>query len=220
MKVDAQLLERYHLNQCSPEEEQMVEEWLLSTDAEPLAMHSVNRKEQIKADIWSDISAILPPDEEEIPAAANKKGKPSIYYFWKGAIAATVILGLLGVILFYVMKTGPQQEQLVAFQNNSSYKVNHISSTAYNLAIGPETSAQIDQESGAIDLSGSMLISPKKDMDLHFEGATEKMTLKKGQTYIILNSKTGQLGLIVINEKNIVNLPTVIQRKIIRQFDI
>ncbi len=220
MKVDAQLLERYHLNQCSPEEEQMVEEWLLSTDAEPLVMHSVNRKEQIKADIWSDISNILPPAGEDIPAVATHQPKPSIYYFWKGAIAATFLLGLLGAILFYVMKPGPQQEQLVAFQNNSSYKVNHISSTSYNLAIGPETSAQIDQESGAIDLSGSMLISPKKDMDLHFEGAAEKMTLKKGQTYIILNSKTGQLGLIVINEKNIVNLPTVIQRKIIRQFDI
>lgn len=219
MKVDAQLLERYHLNQCSPEEEQLVEEWLLNTDAAPLVMHSVNRKEQIKADIWRDISSILPP-EKETPAVIIPKVKPSIYYFWKGAIAATLLLGLLGVIAFYMLKPGPQPGQLVAFQNNSSYKVNHISSSSYNLAIGPETSAQIDQESGAIDLSGSMLISPKKDMDLHFEGAAEKMTLKKGQTYIILNSKNGQLGLIVINEKNIVNLPTVIQRKIIRQFDI
>ncbi len=220
MKVDATLLERYHLNQCTREEAQLVEDWLLSTDAEPLVMHSVNRKEQIKADMWSDISAILPPDEKEGVKPIEPRKRASVYYFWKGAVAATLVLGLLGAVLFYIMKPETQPERLVAFQNNSSYKVNHISSSAYNLAIGPETSAQIDQQSGAIDLSGSMLISPKKDMDLNFEGTKETMTLKKGQTYIILNSKTGKLGLIVINEKNIVNLPTVIQRKIIRQFDI
>lgn len=74
--------------------------------------------------------------------------------------------------------------------------------------------------SGIVDLSGSMLIHPKKDIELLFEGSEDKMTFKAGQTYIILKGEHGNDTMIIVNEKNIMDLPPVIQKQIINEFQI
>jgi len=214
MKVNADLLEKYHHNQCTLEERIVVEDWLLSNEVEELQFHTEKDKNLIKQSIWKEVTTAT---ADETPTV---KLKPASYYMWKGAVAATLFFTVLGSAFYYFKDNGEKTVEFVAFHNKSALKVNHISSSEYNLAIGPETSAEINEHSGVIDLTGSILISPKKDMELKFDGAENKIRLKKGQTYIILNSKSGNHGLIIVNEKNLINLPPVIQKKLIQEFDI
>lgn len=216
MKVDANLLEKYHSNLCTPEERAAVEDWLLSSEVDELEFHSEKDKSLIKQSIWEDVSsAILAKETPKL-----KTLKPASYYMWKGAIAATLFIAALGSAFYYFTRNNEKAVEFVAFHNRSALKVNHISSKEYSLAIGTETFAEINEHSGVIDLTGSILISPKKDMELKFDGAESKISLKKGQSYIILNSKSGNHGLIVVNERNLISLPPVIQKKLIQEFDI
>lgn len=214
MKITADLLEKYHNNQCTPKERVMVEDWLMGSETDELEFHTEKDKALIKEAIWEDIATVLPDGKSPI-----KPLRTASYYMWKGAVAATLIIGLLSAALYYYSRD-EKAIAFLAFHNKSSLKVNHINAGEYSLAIGPETSAEINEHSGVIDLTGSILISPKKDIELKFDGATNKVRLKKGQTYIILNSKSGNHGLIVVNEKDLINLPPMIQKKLIQEFDI
>lgn len=216
MKVNADLLEKYHNSLCTPQERAMVEDWLLNNDTDELEFHSANDKSLIKSAIWKDISNVIPTED----ISKVKPLKPATYYMWKGAIAATLFIAFLGSIFYYFSGNSKNTVDFVAFHNKSALKVNHISAKEYSLAVGPETYAEINEHSGLIDLSGSILISPKKDLELNFDGAKNKVNLKKGQTYIILNSKSGNHGLIVVNEKNLISLPPIIQKKLIQEFEI
>lgn len=216
MKVTADLIEKYHHNLCTPEERKAVEDWLMNSDVDELAFHSENDKQLVKGDMWKNIATAVPDQ----PAPKQQLLRPASYYMWKGAVAATLLITLLGATFYYLNRNSEKTVEFVAFHNKSALKVNHISSREYSLAIGPETSAEINEQNGVIDLTGSILISPKRDIELKFDGAVNTVSLKKGQTYIILNSKSGNHGLIVVNEKNLINLPPLIQKKLIQEFDI
>ncbi|MNK08628.1 hypothetical protein D3C87_265700 [compost metagenome] len=217
MKINADLLEKYHNNLCTPQERAAVEDWLMNTEVDELEFHSDKDKILLENAIWQDVSLVLPPPQNE---PKIKSLKPASYYMWKGAIAATLFIAVLGSAFYYLANKEDKAVEFVAFHNKSALKVNHISSKEYSLAVGPETYAEINEHSGVIDLTGSILISPKKDIELKFDGADSKINLKKGQTYIILNSKSGNHGLIIVNEKNLISLPPVIQKKLIQEFDI
>ncbi len=216
MKVTADLIEKYHHNLCTPEERKAVEDWLMNSDVDELEFHSENDKQLVKDDMWKNIATAVPDQF----APKQQLLRPASYYMWKGAVAATLLITLLGTVFYYVNRNSEKTVEFVAFHNKSALKVNHISAREYSLAIGPETSAEINAQNGVIDLTGSILISPKRDIELKFDGAVNTVSLKKGQTYIILNSKSGNHGLIVVNEKNLINLPPLIQKKLIQEFDI
>ncbi|MNL38312.1 hypothetical protein D3C87_1605150 [compost metagenome] len=99
-------------------------------------------------------------------------------------------------------------------------EVRQVEASAYNISLGPNTSAKIDNNSGIVNLSGSLLISPKKDITLQFEGSEDNMVFKAGQTYIVLKGEDGNDKVIIINEKNIMDLPPVLQKQIINEFKI
>ncbi len=216
MKVNADLLEKYHNNLCTPQERAAVEDWLMNSEVDDLEFHSEKDKSIAKEAIWDEIRASLPAEEVH----NIKPIKSSTYYMWKGAVAATLLIGVLGSVFYYFVTNQEHDVNFVAFHNKSSLKVNHISSREYNLAIAPETFAEVNEHSGIIELSGSILISPKKDIELNFDGEKEIVKLKKGQSYIILNNKGGKQGLIVVNEKNLIHLPPVMQKKLISKFGI
>jgi len=216
MEINADLIEKYHHNLCTPEERKAVEDWLMNSDVDELEFHSENDKLLVKDDMWKNITTVV----ADQPAPKQQLLRPASYYMWKGAVAATLLITLLGATFYYFNRNSEKAVEFVAFHNKSALKVNHISSKEYSLAIGPETSAEINEQNGVIDLTGSILISPKRDIELKFDGAVNTVSLKKGQTYIILNSKSGNHGLIVVNEKNLINLPPLIQKKLIQEFDI
>jgi len=216
MKINADLVEKYHHNLCTPEECKAVEDWLMNSEVDELEFHTEKDKQLVKDDMWKNIVSELP----EPLAPKQQLLRPASYYMWKGAVAATLLIAFLGATFYYFNRNNEKIVEFVAFHNKSALKVNHISSREYSLAIGPETSAEINEQNGVIDLTGSILISPKRDIELKFDGAVSTVSLKKGQTYIILNSKSGNHGLIVVNEKNLINLPPLIQKKLIQEFDI
>ena len=99
-------------------------------------------------------------------------------------------------------------------------QLRQVEASAYHISVGPRTSARIDNVGGIIELSGSLLIQPKKDITLKFEGTHEEIRFKAGQTYIILKGADGNDKVIIVNEKNIMDLPPLLQKQISNEFKI
>ncbi len=216
MNISQELLEKYHLNTCSAEERQRVEEWLFNTDVEELNTVALAKdKNALKQEMWQEIETVMPQAIKPLPKRSNT------YFMWKGAIAASVFMAMAGVIAYFIMANKSiGQADFLELNNPSARYVKHIDAKGYDVAIGPNTVAKINNSDGMIDLTGSILISPKKDINLVFEGTDKKITLLKGQTYIILKNKTGVKSIVVISERNLMDLPPVMQKQLSAQFDI
>jgi len=213
MNINQELIERYHRDECTEQERKAVEAWLFADDSiEELDLPVDENKTEHKASMWNEIAAVL-PKENVI--------KSHSFSFWKGAIAASLVLGLLGFGFYqFTLKTKKESPQFVSVDNTSAINVRHLDSKGYNISVGPNTFAKINYATDSVDLSGSMLISPKKDVELKFIGTDQKISLKMGQTYIILNGKTDEDKIIVVSESNLMDLPPVLQKQIINQFSI
>lgn len=215
MNTSEALLERYHLNTCTPEERKQVEEWLFNTDTDEFVeLPQTEDKLKHKAEMWANIQTIMPEEEK------TTKLRSPVFFMWKGAIAASIVFAVMASLGYFLFLKPSQAVEYVSINNKSALHVKNVNSRGYNVSVGPNTIAKINDEAGLIDLSGSILISPKKDIELLFEGTKKKVTLKKGQTYIILDNKSGNQGIIVVSEKNLLDLPPVIQKQISTQFDI
>lgn len=214
MNINQELIERYHRDECTREECKAVEDWLFADDSvEELDLPIGENKAEHKASIWNEITPVLPKQDSII--------KNHSFSFWKGAIAASLVLGLIGSVFYqFTLKTKNESPQFVSIDNTSAINVRHLDSKGYNISVGPNTLAKINYATGSVDLSGSMLISPKKDVELKFKGTDKKISLKMGQTYIILNGKTDMDKIIVVSERNLMDLPPVLQKQIINQFSI
>lgn len=217
MKITKELIEQYHRNECSEEEREAVEFWLFSGDSdEALQLPLSEDKLAHKADMWKEIENEL-SFSPTVPVL--KKTGIHRYSFWTGAIAASFLLAILSITTYYI--TGNNQDApLIAVNNTSSINVRQVEANAYNISVGPNTSARIDNTSGIVNLSGSLMIHPKKDITLKFEGSQEQITFKAGQTYIILKGEDGNDKVIIVNEKNIMDLPPVLQKQITNEFKI
>jgi len=218
MKVNKDLIEKYHRQECTEEETEAVEQWLFSAESDEALQLPIGEEKAVhKQDIWREIQHILP---EEPVVVISKRTWP-LSSFWSGAIAASLAIGILIAGAYQFNRDNDNAtHRVVSLNNTSSINVRHIEGQEYNLSIGTNTSAKIDNVNGFVDLSGSMLISPKEDITLTFEGGTEKITFKKGQTYIILKGKDGNDKIIIVSEKNLMDLPPVLQKQIINEFNI
>lgn len=214
MEINEDILARYHLRTCTAAERKAVEEWLFSAETGGVDWELLKQeKDAVGKDMWEGIETILPK-----PACI--KPKSNTYFMWKGAIAASAVFALLATAFCIYFLKDTNHHELMSLNNSSHVNVKHISSNVFNVSLGPNTMAQINQLEGVIDLTGSILISPKENVDLIFKGTQKKVTLKKGQTYIILKGKGTADEIIVISERNLLDLPPVIQKQITTQFDI
>jgi len=221
MKISKELLEKYHRNECTAAERGWVEEWLFSEDADDeLILPDGEDKEAHKKEIWNELMDILPEKSGEVFVQQHNPGleSPSKYALWQRSIAAALVLGLL-ITVFYAIPS-KMQPHLVTVDNTSSFDVKYLDSSGYDIAVGPNTEASINYHTGIIDFSGSLMISPKRDIRLIFHGDKQKMDFKMGETYIILRDKTENDKMIVVNERNLLDLPPVIQKHIVNQFNI
>lgn len=221
MKISKNLIEKYHRNECNPVEAEAVENWLFSADTdEVLQLPMGEDKTRHKADIWKEISNVL-PEKPVLPTPIPAEKPIFRNSFWSGAIAASIAIGIIAFGAYQLaMHHETPKEQLVSLTNTSSVNVKHVESQSYSLSVGTNTSTSIDNLTGIIDLAGSILISPKKDLKLTFEDSSKKVILKKGQTYIILKGKNGRNKIIIVSEKNLMDLPPVLQKQIINEFNI
>ncbi|WP_316809113.1 hypothetical protein [Pedobacter agri] len=208
--VDKELLEKYHLGFCTAEEKQRVEKWLFSAETDDLMLSKPEAKFH-RDEMWVNIKTIMDTGN---PAKTKK------YFMWKGAIAASIVFVILSLGMYFLfIRSVSIAPESFSYHNSMQAGVKHVAAEEYNISIGPQTNAQI-HTGGVIDLSGSILISPKEDISLTFKGTQKKVTLKKGQTYIILNSEIGAKGIIVVNDRNLLDLPPIMQKQISSQFGI
>lgn len=218
MKIDRDLIERYHRDACSPEEREAVEDWLFSSESdEVLELPDGESKERHKAEIWQEIAGILPEETPRLPLK-NTRG---IDRFWTGAIAASFLAGVMIAAAYFMTDGGKSHAQpLVSVHNDSATQVRRMEYSGYDLSVGRNTSATIDNLTGDTDLSGSLLISPKHDLELRFEGNSEPVTFSSGKTYVILKNASDRGGVLIVTENNMMDLPPVLQKQIINEFDI
>jgi len=218
MKISNTLIEKYHNQQCSAEERGVVEQWLFSVDEESEELQLPAREDKLlhKQMMWDDIKSVMispaarqPPDKKRY-SALN----------WKNGIAASLLAGLIlfGGYSYYSKRNNPLP--LTYLTNSSTVKVKNVTYTTYNVSLGPMTKATINNLTGLIDFTGSLLISPKEDLLITFEGSNEQMMFKMGQTYVVLSGKTVNDRIIIVNERNINDLPPVIQQQLLQHFNI
>ena len=211
MSVNKELLERYHLDACSVEECREIEEWLFNNEANDFKLSDGTDKNRLKAEMWNDIQSVFPENNKVV------KTRSSIYYMWKGAIAASLFFALSGTVAYLAI---PQSAEIVNLNNNSAAQVKQVNSAGYTVSVAPNTTASINNEMHVIDLNGSILITAEKDVELLLQGTGKKVNFKKGQTYIILKNRDGADEMIMVNKENLLDLPPVMQRQINTHFDI
>jgi len=218
MKVNKELIEKYHRQECTPDEAHAVEEWLFDdTSDEELQLPPGVHRFELKQDMWEDISAQLPNEKP----ADKIKGRIFNRAFWAGAIAASTILAT-ATISFYFLKHAKsvQEPMLVSVDNQSSVEVKQIRSVGYNMSVGPNTSAHISNKNKVISFTGSIILQPKEDIELSFDKKQQKVIFKAGQTYILFNDAEGNGKVLIVNERNLMDIPPVLQKKISAQFKI
>jgi len=219
MKISNALIEKYHHHQCSAEEREMVEQWLFSVDDENEELQLPAREDKLlhKQMMWDDIKSVMISTAFQ-PQPDDKKRYSTLN--WKSGIAASLLAGIivLGGYRFYSRHNHPLP--LTYITNSSTVKVKNIAYNTYTVSLGPMTKATINNLTGLIDFTGSLLISPKEDVLITFEGSNEQMMFKMGQTYVVLSGKTVNDRIIIVNERNINDLPPVIQQQLLQHFNI
>lgn len=219
MKIDRDLIERYHRDACSRAERDAVEKWLFSAESEELPdLPDGESKELHKAEMWKEIAAILPEEgESHLPL----KQTAGIDRFWVGAVAASLFAGLLCIGTYFMIEgSGRGAQPLISVHNESATQIRHMEYSGYNLSVGRNTTATIDNLTGDANLSGSLLISPKRDIELRFKGSSEPITFSSGKTYVLLKNGSDQGRVLIVTESNMMDLPPVLQKQIINEFDI
>lgn len=217
MKVDKELIEKYHRQECTPAEAHAVEEWLFDdTSDEELQLPPTQPLVQLKQQMWDDISTIFPNEKP----AESAKSYVFNRAFWTGAIAASTILVIAAVGFYLFNRNSKQEPILVSINNQSSVDVKQIRSVGYDMSVGPNTSAHISSKNKVVNFTGSIILQPKEDIELSFDNAQQKVVFKAGQTYILFNDAKGRGKVLIVNERNLMDIPPVLQKKISTQFKI
>lgn len=225
MKISKELIEKYHHGRCTDEEKAAVEEWLLSDDADETMEWSLpEEKAALQSEIWNEIATVLPSSQETpVPQVGNSIMRP----LWKLAVAAC-LLAALGSVL-YNSKHESATREVIALSNSSGTENKDLHEKEFTLSIAPKSNVALDSKTGTMDFCGAVLINPKEDIELTFQGTCanptqnrEKVSLKKGQNYIALNyggnAQTGEV--IVVEEGAMVSLPPLVLKQLMQQFNI
>lgn len=211
MQVDHKLIEKYHLNQCTPEERNLVEEWLIDDTLDfPSLPISQTDKSHIQSEIWGNIS-------QQITASPVIKKENLIKKRFRYIAIAASLLIILG---FYISKNNIDKEISYAiFDNSTSTNSKYFDKNSYELILGKHATAKINIKTGEFFSLGTLVIIPKKDVEFSFTGTGEKKELKNGETYFILNPKnTGKQ--IILSQSELTFLAPTIQNQLKLQFNI
>ncbi|OOQ58785.1 hypothetical protein [Mucilaginibacter pedocola] len=208
MEINKELLERYHQGNCTATERAAVEAWLQEEtfgDEVPVT----DMPENTAAEMWAEISTF-----------ADKPAPVKTFNFYTfGKMAAAAVLLLLAGAFLYRSVSQPSL-QGVSASNFSPTEVKNINVAGYNVELAPNSNIKLDAKTGLLHFCGSLLFSPKSDMELSFAGLKQKVKLKTGQKYIVLSTNCPSDKPIIINEKDVYNLPPVMQRQLSTQFSI
>ncbi|MCF0071217.1 hypothetical protein LZD49_12115 [Dyadobacter sp. CY261] len=230
MKISKELIEKYHHGRCTEVEKTAVEDWLLNDDAEEtVSWESPQERMTLKAEMWNDISGVLPESQSNL---TPKIKHTIVRSFWKPAMAAC-LLAVLGTVLYSVQRESVNEE-VISLDNISGTRNKDLHEKGFTLSIAPKSNVAINSKTGIMDFCGAVLINPKEDIKLTIQGSCanptqnrETVSMKKGQNYIALNyggntqsgeASTGEV--IVVEEGAMVSLPPLVLKQLMHQFNI
>lgn len=223
MKISKELIQKYHKGQCTPDEEKAVEVWLFDDENVSEATWQLPddaRKAELQEQMWDDIAAVL-PSSKKIGIVASFRP------IWRQA-AAIFLISLMGATAF-LMRNQEESTGVVMVNNVSETANKNVQESAYSISVGPKSNVAIHNESGRIDFCGTMMIHPKRDIELTIQGTCarpdekqEKILLKKGQPYIALNYGHNTTGneVLILSPGSLTGLPPLVQRQLMMQFNI
>lgn len=223
MIVSKELIEKYHSGQCTPDERKAVEVWLFDDESTPdepiLPLPAGESKSSIQDDMWQEISSVLPQRH-------GSRVLPFFAPFWRQA-AAVLLLSLIGAAFYFNRRD--TNNDVIVVSNTSDTANKDVYESAYSLSIGPKSNVEIDNETGRIEFCGTMMINPKRDIELTIQGtcvhpdkASEKIILKKGENYIALHYGNAPYAneVIILPQGSLNGLPPLMQRNLMMQFNI
>lgn len=225
MKVSRELIEKYHEGLCSAAEKEAVENWLFNDQAEEELLLPQDEKIRRQTDIWNEIASILPAEDHEFPIP---KSTVKVIPLWKRVAAAAVALMVLGSGLYFFKQSFAQPE-IIVMSNPSGSMNKNLNEKEYTISVGPKSNIEINNVTGNLDFCGTVMINPKKDIELTIQGICsknadpgEKMVLKKGLNYIALNysSPANASEMIILEEGSMVGLPPLVMKQLLHQFNI
>jgi len=216
MEITKRLIEKYHLGECTPEEQTHVEAWLLNDDFKVPALPPEIDKEEEIAKIWNALEDEL--FAEEKPKALPLSPKRQWISSRKGslAIACSLLIFFCSAVYLIIYKNNAVGS--FALDNLSSTMPKAIDTRNYFVSVSPKTSAEINLDTGFAHISGSLLLQPKDDMQLAFNGHPEKINLINGNTYIVIGNEDDKP--FIMNKKDLLHLPPIILQQIFSQLSI
>ena len=223
MRVSKELIDKYHDGKCTPEEMAMVEHWLMNDDMPADIFPENVDKEALKEEIWQEVSSVLP---------SNKKYKTDYIprkFIWTGAVAASFLICLSYYILNDKDTDYKKTTASIINSTNHSATVNQeVLARDFTISLGPESNVRVNSSTGVVNFCGAMKFSPSKDIKLSFKDIctnesvnSKQIGFKKGETYIALNYLNEQKNeLIIMNENALMELPPLLKRQLMDQFNI
>lgn len=227
MQVTSELLEKYHRQQCTPEERLAVELWLEhdsfddlddtgssvftngNTNAfnETTGQQSPAASEATRLEIWSALSKAI---------SANTTGAAPTVPFWRSgmfrmALAASVLtLFMIGALTF--------SRDGATVLPDAVFTPMELSSASFTIGKSPGTRA--DVRSRSVDFCGLMRIEVRQDAEVTLRSTcvetdeTETFMLRKGETYLAFNHQFAKENeLLVVNLTALDDLPPVLRRQ-------
>ncbi len=203
--INKELLERYHLGQCTKNERDTVEQWLDSDNLEMEgAVHGINDLANTKASIWSEVHRSTQKEKYSLPLRR-----------WMSATAA-VLLAVLGIGTFMLDTEFPDE---FTFDNLSGDQIQNFEEHNYNITLSKKSFVRIDTETGDLDVKGDIMFTPKKDLILHVCNRNHQIRLKSGETYILL-AQNKNCEHVVLTRQELTFLSPILQNQLKLQFNI
>lgn len=222
MEIDKGLLEKYVLGNCSDEEKQLVEQWLMSTDEEETVLPE-RVVTTMTTSIWASLKHNLPA--RSLPVQQN---------WWvllpRVVAAACLLACLIGVSLFATRKnTGIN----IAFSNSKPDRELKATSNEIDFYLKPNSSVKgtvYGLSQGSLDFSGSFKIvsTAKSDLEIDFRTknsrsvSTKKVTIKGKQTYYvgILKQDHAPDEILVLTSQQLEDIPPRIKIAAFKDYSI
>ncbi len=209
MKISKQLLQRYELGQCSPEEEHIVCQWLDSESWEEEAFDDTHVKDGVGTELWNNIAPHVDQPKEFI--VPQRRWQPAQRWL---SVAALLIL-TLGLTWQFYSKNQDDHVEL----NNTEAGLKWIREDSFDLALRENSFVNNDLRSDNLLLSGGMMLKPKRNLVLHDRENDMSFDFKEGEVYFISRDPDTS-RLIILRQSEILFLPPIIQRQLKQQFHI
>lgn len=212
MKISKELLQRYELGQCSPEEEHVVRQWLDSNDWEDDSYEDIQVNDEVGKDMWSNITSHIEHTvEPSIPLIQKRRGTNTLRW-----LSAAALLALfLGLSCFFYSRSQDHQIELTNMREGLMW----MRKDCFDLALQENSSIKINLRSDNILLSGSMFLKPKCNLSLYDRENKMSFDFIEGETYYIAKDPDTN-KLVVFRQSEILFLPPILQRHLKRQFPI